>query len=48
MVKFNTVKHVMMVLAQANRKHRNVLSPLNESVNIVALILYSVSSSLSC
>lgn len=32
----------MMVLAQANRKHRYVLSPLNECVNIVALILYLV------
>lgn len=33
----------MMVLEQANRKHRYVLSPPNECVNIVALILYIVS-----
>lgn len=33
----------MTVLAQANRKHRYVLSPPNECVNIVALILYLAS-----
>lgn len=31
-----------MVLAQSNRKHRYVLGPLNECVNIVALIHYLV------
>lgn len=38
------MKSVIMVLAQANRKHRYVLSlHQNECVNVVALILYSVS-----